>query len=472
MKIIILLISLFAINISAQVDYQKYFTDACLRIHYYHYGNLNEEEVVPGEFYQDSLWAGSRVNLIDTLNLGAYLIKVSDLSSNLLIYSYGFSTLFNEWRTTGEALAGNSKVIEEVVRIPFPKHKILVELFKRDKQNHFTKVIGNWVIDPNSGEIRKENRATGVRVFDILSNGSPAQKVDLAFLAEGYNQSEMEKFEADVDHFTDLLFQTEPFKTEKGNFNIRAVFKPSVDSGVDDPARNQYKNTVLNASFSTFGSQRYLMTFDQLAVTDIASAVPHDALYVLVNSNVYGGGGIYNLYACITVDNKWSDNIFIHEFGHSFGGLGDEYYTSDVAYNDFYPTTVEPWEPNLTVLSNPNRVKWEKFILAGTLIPTPWGKDKFDQENKDYSGRYKKLNPENNSNKKMNNLLESHQEWIDHFFDNHPEKNKIGAFEGAGYASSGIYRPALECIMFSNRKIAFDPVCADAIRKRILFLSR
>ncbi len=472
MKIIILLISFFTINLSAQVDYHKYFTDACLRIHYYHYGNSNEEEAVPGELYQDSLWAGSRVNLIDTLNLGAYLVKVTDLSSNLLIYSYGFSTLFNEWQTTDEAISGNSKVIEEVVRVPFPKNQILVEFLKRDEQNHFTRSIGNWVIDPNSGQVRKENRATGLRVFDILSNGPSAQKVDLAFIAEGYNQFEMENFKTDVNRFTDLLFQTEPFKTEMGNFNIRAVFKPSVDSGVDDPARNQYKNTVLNASFSTFGSQRYLMTFDQLAVTDIASAVPYDALYILVNSNFYGGGGIYNLYACITVNNKWSDNIFIHEFGHSFGGLGDEYYTSDVAYNDFYPTDVEPWEPNLTVLLNPNRVKWERFILAGTPVPTPWNKVKYDQENNNYAERYRKLNTENSSNKKMNNLSESHQEWIDHFFDGHPYKNKIGAFEGAGYASSGIYRPALECIMFSNRKIAFDPVCIDAIRNRILFLSR
>ncbi|MEJ2048707.1 MAG: peptidase M64 N-terminal domain-containing protein [Calditrichota bacterium] len=142
MKICLFLLALFTINLSAQTDYQKFFTDECLRIHYYHYGNRNEEEVIQGELYRDSLWAGSRVNLIDTLNLGAYLIKVSDLASNSLIYSYGFSTLFDEWRTTDEAIDGNSKIIEEVVRIPFPRDKVLIEYFKRDKQNHFTRIIG------------------------------------------------------------------------------------------------------------------------------------------------------------------------------------------------------------------------------------------------------------------------------------------------------------------------------------------
>ena len=472
MRICLLLLSLFTINLSAQTDYQKFFTDECLRIHYYHYGNRNDEEVIQGELYRDSLWAGSRVNLIDTLNLGAYLIKVSDLASNSLIYSYGFSTLFDEWQTTDEAIAGNSKVIEEVVRIPFPRDKVLIEYFKRDKQNYFTRIIGSWTIDPVSAQVHKEKRAIGVRVFDIQSQGSPAQKVDLAFIAEGYDQSEIGKFKSEVLRFTDLLFKTSPFNEYQVNFNIYGLFKPSYDSGVDDPTKAIYKSTVLNSSFNTFGSQRYLMTFDQLSLTDIASAVPYDVLYILVNSSDYGGGGVFNLYACITVDNQWSENIFIHEFGHSFAGLGDEYYTSDVAYNEYYPTDVEPWEPNLTVLLDPNQVKWENFIMAGIPIPTPWDKEKYDQENKNYAEKRKKLNAENAPNKKFNDFREKHQEWIDNFFKTHPYKNKIGAFEGAGYASTAIYRPALECIMFSNRKIAFDQVCAGAIRNRILFLSR
>lgn len=468
--LVVLSLCLFYNIPSAQVNYPKYFTNECLRIHYFHYGTNTDEEAILADLYQDSLWAGSKINLIDTLNLGNYLIQVYDLHSNMLIYSYGFSTLFNEWQTTSEANAGNTKIIGEIVRIPFPRQEVRIVFLTRDKKNYFTHTIGNWTIDPNSWKVSKEKKTFGVSVFNIQVEGEPANKVDLAIIAEGYLASEMEKFKSDARNYTDHLFDIEPFKMHRNNFNVYGVFKASKESGPDDPAKGTYKNTAVNCSFNTFGSQRYLMTFDQKSLTDIASAVPYDAIYILVNTDVYGGGGIYNFFACSAAGNRWSKNVFVHELGHSFAGLGDEYYTSDVAYTEFYPKDVEPWEPNLTILSNPNHLKWEKFILAGTPIPTPWDKEKYDLENQKYAKNLKELNTKSASNHDINKMREKHKEWINDFFEENKHKNIVGAFEGAGYSSKNLYRPALECVMFSNRKIKFDPVCANAIEKRIRFL--
>lgn len=468
---ITLLLSVLFLSLGqSQQTYQDYFTSEALRIDFFQIGDQHTISVIADEFFREDQWGGNPHNLLDTLNLGHYLLQVYQIPTNLLIYSYGYSTLFEEWQTTSEAATGAQKIIGGSVRIPFPRHRIRIEFLKRDNQNIFSEKVGSFLVDPESVDIRKEKRASGVTTVEIQRMGDPSSHVDLLILAEGYTAAESEKFSGDARRLIESFFQVEPFKKQRGLFNITAVLKPSLQSGIDDPTNNIYVNTPMNFSFNMFGSQRYLMTYDYKNLNDIASAFPFDALAVLVNTDIYGGGGVYNLYTCSSVDNRWSSNIFVHEMGHSFGGLGDEYYSSDVAYTDYYSKEVEPWEPNLTTLLDPSRLKWKQLVSPGTSIPTPWQKKEYDEENSRYSEKLIQLRAKD-TEAEVKKFRKKHQDKIIEFFENHPCKNKVGAFEGAGYASEGIYRPALDCIMFSNRGLKFDPVCAAAIEKRIHFLT-
>jgi len=471
-KIIILSFIFLSTSLWSQVNYQKYFTPQVLRIDFFSTGNKDQETIIWDELFQEPRWAGSPNNLIDTLNLGNYLLKVYDLQTNALIFSYGFSSLFQEWQTTLEALNGGSKVIGATVRIPFPIAKIQLEILRRDAQNLFSSKIGQWIIDPQSVDIRKEDRARYDTLIVLQKNGDPAEMVDLLFLGEGYTAGESAGFAEDVWRLSEQLFSVDPFKSYRSKFNVSAIMAASKDSGVDDPNQGIFKNTPLNFSYNTFGSQRYMMSFDSKNINDLASAVPFDVLAIVVNSQVYGGGGVFNLYTDLAADEKLSGNILVHELGHSFAGLGDEYYTKDVSYQDFYPLNVEPWEPNLTILVDPASLKWKQLVEPGTPLPTPWDKEKYDQRNEDYVQKSAEMRKAGKSNHELNKLKDNFTETTNHFFENHPYRNRIGAFEGAGYAFKGIYRPALECLMFSNRTLNFDQVCQKAIERRIIFLTQ
>jgi len=189
-----------------------------------------------------------------------------------------------------------------------------------------------------------------------------------------------------------VFFSQEPYKSLKNKFNIYGVFKPSAESGCDEPGYGQFKQTALGCSFDSLGSDRYLLTDDNRRLRDLASNVPYDALMIMVNHNRYGGGGIYNLYCTFTTDNQWYEYLMLHEFGHSFTGLADEYYTSQVAYNEFYPRGIEPVEPNITALLNPKDVKWKKLLTPGTAVPTPWEKEEFDRFDLAYQKVRQELN--------------------------------------------------------------------------------
>jgi hypothetical protein len=456
----------------SQVNYQKYFTPQALRIDFYHTGDKQQETIIWDELFQEPQWAGNPHNLLDTLNLGNYLLRVYDLQTNDLIFSYGFCSLFQEWQTTSEALNGGRKVIGATLRIPFPISKIQLEILRRDAQNLFSSKIGQWIIDPQSVDIRKEERARYDTLIVIQKNGDPSEIVDLLFLGEGYTAQESSEFAEDVQRLSERLFSVEPFKSYRQKFNVSAVLSASKDSGIDDPNQGIFKNTPLNFSYNTFGSQRYMMSFDSKNINDLASAIPFDALAIVVNSELYGGGGIFNLYSALAADDKLSGNILVHELGHSFAGLGDEYYTKDVAYQDFYPLHVEPWEPNLTILADPANLKWKQLVKPGTPLPTTWNKEKYDQWNETYAQKYDEMTKAGKSNHDLNKLRDNHRETINKFFENHPYKGKIGAFEGAGYVFKGIYRPSLECLMFSNRTASFDLVCQKAIERRIIFLTQ
>ena len=413
---------LFSVSfgLSAQSNFDKYFTDKVLRLDFMLAGNSQKTLVYPVGMKEEPFWAGSKTNLINPFNSGNFKYELFDTTGNTLIYSRAFSTLFQEWQTTPEAKA-IERSYYEVATMPYPKEKVRFILSKRERNGLFSKLY-ETVIDPSNYFIRKENPVK-VATSKIYDGGDPHTAVDLAFIAEGYTADEMGKFRDDVKKMADYLFAEAPFSDYKNKFNIWAVEAVSQDSGTDIPGENIYVNTALNSSFYTFDLDRYLTTQDIKAVNDYAAVVPHDNIIVLINSNRYGGGGVYNYYSGTTTGHLLSSKVFIHEFGHGFAGLADEYYSSAVAYDEFYPLDVEPWEPNITTRVN-FESKWKKMIGSDVPQPTP-SEEKF--------------------------------------------KNVTGLFEGGGYSAKGIYRSEMDCRMKSNGPKGYCTVCRNAVKEMIEF---
>ena len=421
LKILFILLT-FPIYTFAQVSFENYFTNKSLRFDFLLGGNNNEVTVYPMQIKQEPFWAGSHINFIDTFNYGSYRFRILDIRTDSLIFSKGFSTLFQEWQTTAEAKK-HDKTFYQAAIFPFPKKEVRLEIDARQWNGTF-ETIFTTEINPDNYFIIKEN-PTPFKTVKIVKNGNPKNKVDLVILAEGYTNSEMEKFINDAKRVTSYLFNAEPFKSGKKSFNVTAVLTPSNESGTDVPGENIYKNTRFNSSFYTFDISRYLTISDMKPIYDAAAVVPYDFIYVLVNTKRYGGGGFYNFVTVCTADNQLTKEVFVHEFGHGFAGLGDEYYNSEVAYENFYNLEVEPWEPNLTTLVNFGK-KWKSKVSDSIPIPTP--------RNEKY-------------------------------------KNSVGVFEGGGYMSKGIYSPFIDCRMKSNNAKSFCPVCQDAIKRVIRFYS-
>lgn len=421
MKIIPVIILLFScFSLQGQTVYEKYFTDKVLRFDFMLAGNSRETVVYPAGMEEEPFFAGSRQNLTDPFNYGNFRYEVFDAAENKLIYSRGFCTLFQEWQTTGEADTLD-RSFYEVATMPYPKNKVRFVLSMREKSGNFSPLY-ETVIEPDNFYIRKE-KPLNVISSRIYGTGDPATSVDLAFVAEGYRQDEMGKFRSDVKKLADVLIAEPPFNEYPGKINIWAVEAVSEESGTDVPGERIYVNTALNSSFYTFGTDRYLTTTDIKTVNDYASVVPHDNIIVLINSERYGGGGVYNYYSGTTAGHKLSPIVFIHEFGHGFSGLADEYYTSEVAYTDFYPRGVEPWEPNITTLVD-FESKWKHLISNDIPVPTPA---------------------------------------VEKYY------NTVGLFEGAGYSAKGIYRAETDCRMKSNGPRGYCTVCREAARKMIEF---
>lgn len=419
-RVIAGLFLLFPVLLNAQTDYNKYFKDKALRFDFLLGGNNQEVFVYPQQVKEEPYWAGNKSNLVDIFNYGSYRFRVFDQKSDSLIFSKGFSTLFQEWQTTAEAKQMERTFYQAAI-FPFPKREVRLEIDARQWDGNF-KTIYKTDIDPKNYFILHES-VDSYETFEIIDNGKPDKKVDIVVLAEGYQERDKQKFLDDVKRVSSYLFEEEPFRSEKEKFNIRAVFTPSVDEGTDIPGEHIYKNTHFNSGFYTFDLPRYLTTSDMKRVYDAASLVPYDQIYVLVNSERYGGGGFYNFVTVCTAGNELTKEVFVHEFGHGFAGLGDEYYNSTVAYEDFYNLEVEPWEPNLTTLVDFDN-KWKAMLEEETPVPTP-RKEKFNKT--------------------------------------------VGVFEGGGYMSKGIYSPYMDCRMKSNESKGFCPVCEEAIRKTIGF---
>ena len=457
-------------------DFDDYFIDKTMRLDYFHIGDAREEFITLDQVYQQGIWAGSKKNLIDHFDNGRYYIKIYDVPSGKLIFSKGFDCYFGEYKTTDSALKGVKRTYHESALIPYPKAKIKFTLEVRDRENRLGPLF-HKEINPKGVTVIKEKLEEGVKVFKIVKNGDPHQKVDIAFIAEGYTKQEEAKVKADLERFTQVFFNHEPYKTYKNHFNIYGVFKPSAESGCDEPTHGIFKNTALSTSFNSLGSPRYLLTEDNKALQDIAAHVPYDALFIMINQKRYGGGGIYNFFCTFTVDNQWYEYLFLHEFGHSFAGLGDEYYTSSVAYNEFYPRGVEPAEPNITALLNPKNLKWRSFMTPGIEIPTPWEKEDFDKMDLDYQKIRGKINQEiarmkregtpkeelEKLEEKSEKLSREHANKMDEYLRKSKFWEKVGAFEGAGYSAQGLYRPMVDCLMFTKGKKPFCKVCEQAV---------
>ncbi len=445
---------------AAQPVFDEWFENKTMRIDYTHSGDVSGEQIALEAVYEEGSWPGRTVFLIDTLNLGQYAAQVFDLASGTLIYSTGFSSVYGEWETTDEA-RHIRRAISETVRIPYPERPIRFELNKRDRRN---RSIPLWSvdIDPQTRSINREKKQFGFRCRKAIDNGDPHAKIDLLIMGDGFTRKDRALFDRAVKRYIDVLFSVSPFKERRHDFNVWVIESLSAERGIDNPRSGQWRYTLLGMQYNAFDVDRYVLSFDNKALRDVASLVPYDLLYVIINSPKYGGGGIFNQYAvCYSGREKeqpdwWADYVFVHEFGHLFAGLADEYYSSEVAYNDLYPLDVEPWEPNITTLAD-ERIKWENLLTPGVAVPTPWAKAVYDSLTKRVAGAA--LEERLKISAEMKALLHDAA-----------YEGVVGCFEGAGYASEGIYRPAIDCRMFSKSLNDFCPVCRNAIERMIDFI--
>lgn len=405
----------------AQTDFERYFNNNTLRIDFSLSGTATQTQVALEQLKQEPNWGGPRQNLADQRNYGNYRYQAFDHKSGKLIYSKGFSSLFQEWQSTDEAKRLHRSYYH-VATLPFPKDSIDFSLDWRNERGEF-ETLFRIAINPVDYFILKET-APAYPVKTMAEYGTSDKKVDLVFLPEGYTANEMDKFEADIKRLTDYLFTIPPYNTHREDFNLHAVLVPSVESGTDIPGQGVYKQTAFNSTFYTFDAERYLTTRDMKSVYDAMAGVPCDQVYVLVNTPKYGGGGFYNFLNLCSADHAKSPEVFVHEFGHGFVGLADEYFANGVS-DEYYKLTIEPWEPNITTHVDFER-KWKSMIAPGTPIPTP----RTDQ----YNG-------------------------------------VVGLFEGGGYTTKGVYSPVTDCRMRTNEAPGYCPVCSKAIDETIRLLT-
>ena len=462
----------------ADPAFDRFFRDETLRVDYYHTGDAKDELFALDRVWRQGAWAGSRTHLIDRLGVGSYIARAYDAEGGALLWSHGFDCYFGEYRTTDDAGKGVKRTYQESVLLPLPKAKIRFAIEARGRDGQVRELFSTG-IDPNAWTVRRDALCAGVKVVQAAHHGDPHAMVDVAILAEGYTAKEEAKFRRDLARFTKLMFAHEPYKSLAGRFNVWGVFKPSQESGCSEPSRGIHRNTALGTTFDSLGSERYLLTEENRALRDLAAHAPYDILYIMVNQERYGGGGIYNLYCTFVTGNQWSDYVFLHEFGHAFAGLADEYYTSSTAYNDFYPRGIEPVEANITALLDPARPKWADLMAAGTPAPTPWEKAGFDEMDMAYQKIRTELNEKIASRMrdgapaaeveqlKADSEAKSleHAKKVDAYLAASKSAGKVGVYEGAGYAANGLYRCQVDCIMFSKGDKPFCAACARQIAR-------
>jgi hypothetical protein len=439
------------------------------RLDFYHTGGkIGEVFSIDKVVVEPLPWPGSPRNNVDSTGYGSYFFELRDTTGKVL-FSRGYSPIFAEYMQTEEA-ASENRTFHESLRFPALTGKADAVVFKRDANNRFVEAWRTR-IDPNDMFI---DRSAPKRYEPIAveKHGDPQNKVDILLLGDGYTAAECAaKFRRDTRRMTDVFFSVEPYKSHRSNFNIWGLCPPSPQSGISRPSTGIHIATPVGASYDALGSERYVLTMDNRAFRTIASNAPYEFVEILANSKTYGGGGLYNIYATVAVDNDWANYVFIHEFGHHFAALADEYYTSPVAYQA-PGKIVEPWEPNVTALLDKNNLKWKALVTAGAPIPTPWPKERFEAEQRVIQARRVKIRAERKPESVMSALFREEMAFDSTLFASSPYAKTTGAFQGANYDAKAFYRPAIDCIMFTRDHVPFCPVCRHTIEEVIRAYSR
>jgi hypothetical protein len=447
-------------SICASAQYEQYFTNATMRLDYNHIGNANEEHFAFDQMVNDGQWAGSKTVLIDELRLGKYFFEVKDPASGTILYSRGYSSIYGEWETTPDA-KDNWGSFHESVRFPWPKGEVDVTISKRNRLNGFDPVW-TYRVDPTHYRSFTAPVENHYHTFDVIVNGTPEKQVDIVVLGEGYAKQDMDKFHQDAQRFAEVLLNTEPFASFKEKFSIRAVETPAPHSGVNHPHQDIHTRSALSVTYGAFDSERYALGYDNKTIRDASAAVPYEFTAILMNDSIYGGGGIYNLYITAAVNNAFQEYLFVHEFGHHFADLADEYYTSATAY-EMDAEHLEPWELNVTANPDPETIKWKDIVTPGTPIPTPWEKEKYDKHSIEVQKKRVEMRKAKVDEKVMEDFFLNKKAWDDKLLANMKYSGKTGAFEGAQYKATGMYRSAANCIMFT-RHDHFCPACQRGIK--------
>lgn len=442
---------------------------ATVRVDYLHTGNaLSEQYAMDRVVIEPLPWPGRLDRNLDDTDRGVNRVEVVDAKTGELLYSRGFSTIFGEWRTTDEAQKA-SRGFQESVRFPKPDRPVRVRILKRDERNAFS-IVWSVEVDTDAQDVVRKQEPLPAKPIPIRVGGPSPDKVDLLILGDGYTQAEMAKFERTARRLADYLFSVSPFKERARDFNVWGLAVPTRQSGVSRPSTGVHNPSALGTRYDIFGSERYVLTLDNRALRDIAQHAPYEFIEILVNNDTYGGGGIYGQFSTAAANSDWSNYLFVHEFGHHFAGLADEYYTSPVAYQST-GERVEPWEPNATALRDPAKLKWRHLAKEGTPLPTPWPKAAYEEHAREYQKTRAALRKANRPESEMSALFREDLAYTNKLFSTAPHRDAVGAFEGANYEATGYYRPAQQCLMF-DRSEKFCAVCAEAVGQTIDLYSR
>jgi len=430
-----------------------------MRVDYYHTGSAQSECFAVDRVVLEPLtWPGNPARATDDTNRGKFYFEVVDRATNRLLYSRGFSSIFGEWEDTPEAKT-SSFTSSESLRFPQPNGPVQINLKKRDGQNAF-KEVWSFTLDPRAQTVDPALPPSPGALIPLQKSGDPGDKVDFLILGDGYTAAERGKFEKDARRMMELLFAKSPYREHRQDFNVWGLCPPAQESGISRPSTGVHRRSPLGCTYDAFGSERYVLTFDNRTLRDVASFAPYEFMEILVNGQTYGGGGIFGLYGTVAADNAFGPYIFVHEFGHHFADLADEYYTSDVYY-ETGKARLEPWMPNVT--ADPRNPKWKALLTPGIPLPTPWKKTEFEKSSHAYQQERRQIRAENRPESEMEALMKREEVLETGHLGKDTWSGKVGAFEGANYEATGYFRSQTDCIMFTRDQVPFCAACQRAI---------
>lgn len=439
---------------------------ATYRLDFFHTGGKGTEIFAVDRLRLEPLpWPGDAARADDGGQSGLYRYEVRD-ADGLLLQARGYASVFGEWVTTEEANQGH-RTFHESLRFPAPAKPGVVQLrlLKRDAEQKFQPV---WETQLDTTDMFVDRSpVAGLPLLAIEQHGPARDKVDLLLVGDGYTVDEcVAKFRKDAERMTAALFKQQPFTRRRADFNVWGLCPPAAETGISRPSTGMYRANPAGSTYDAFGSERYILSFENRALREIASNAPYEALVILANGATYGGGGIFGTYSTVAVDSVWADYLFVHEFGHHFAALADEYYTSPVAYAPV-AKVVEPWEPNVTALLDKDNLKWRALMARSTPVPTPWPKAEFEAYQRDVQARRKQIRAANRPEGEMDALFREEQAHETQMFSRERRRQAVGVFQGANYDAQAYYRSQLDCIMFTRNEVAFCRVCDAALERMI-----